>query len=179
MITPFKITYSWEERANPEDFSPDDYVDWSAIFQCLRHFLTLYKGEFVVQIGDRSLYFDFSPDLSTIFEALPEVLERLTVDTPSPVVLDFFEQGTDLAFLLERQGEIISLRFEKGRSVGAQFKKLPDTPFQLSATSFLSEWVRFARAVLDALVNLHPDIVKDDSYRQCIARLSAAESSYR
>jgi hypothetical protein len=177
MLTDFKITYSWEKRPDPEDFSENDYVDWSKIFQCLRRFLAFYKGEFVVHIGDLELYFDLDPDLSTIFEALPEVLESLTSDTVSLVVLDFFEQGTDIAFLLERHGETITLRFEKGLSVGYQFRGLPDTSFALSAITFLAEWIHFAEAILDALVALQPDIVNDESYRQYSARLIAAKPS--
>src|SRR5919109_1278575 len=98
MSNSFKITYSWEKRSEPYGFDEENYIDWSMLFSCLRRFLALYDGTFLVRINEFDLHFDLEPDLSTIFEELPGVLETLTANTDSPVELHLFEQGTDLIF---------------------------------------------------------------------------------
>ena len=142
-----------------------------ALILCLERFLAIYAGQFVVSINDLGLHFDFRPDLSTVFEELPDVLEALTSDTDAPVELHFYEQGTDLAFWLERHANIISIRFTKGLSVGRRFVDLPEVTYSVPANVFLDEWIRFAQAVLDALLALQPDLASDESYQEYHNRL--------
>jgi len=167
----FKITYSWEKQSTPSRFEAEDYVDVTPLVLCLERFLAIYEGQFVVHINDLDLHFDLRPDLSTVFEELPEVLEALTSDTDSPVELHFFEQGTDLSFWLERHANTISIRFGKGPSVGKRFADLPEATFSVPANVFLDEWIRFVQAVLDALLALQPDLANDESYQEYRNRL--------
>lgn len=176
MNVSFKITYCWEKRSDPSHFEEEDYVDVTALFLCLRRFLALYEGKFMVRVNDLDLLFDMDPDLSTIFEELPETLETLTSDTRSPVGLYFFEQGTDLTFWLERLADTINIRFAPGPYAGSQFINLPRSVFPISANVFLSEWVRFAQAALDALVELQPGLTEDESYKEYRGRLQAINS---
>ena len=143
---------------------------------CLERFLAIYQGQFVVHINGLDLHFDLRPDLSTVFEELPDVLEALTSDTDSPVELHFFEQGTDLAFWLERHANTISIRFTKGSSVGRRFVDLPEATFFVPANVFLDEWIRVAQAVLDALLALQPDLASDESYQEYRNRLLDLQS---
>lgn len=167
----FKITYSWEKRSVPQRFDEDDYVDLAAVVLSLEHFVAIYQGQFVVHIHDNDLLFDLRPDLTTIFEELPNVLEALTTKTKVPVKLHFYEQGTDLTFLLERQEDTIFIRFVKGPSVGKQFVNLPETTFSVHADLFLHEWVYFVRAVLKALITLQPELETEESYQQYLKRI--------
>jgi hypothetical protein len=175
MSNAFKITYKWEKRSDPYSFYEEDFVDYTVLFTCLRRFLALYDGTFVVRISELDLHFDLEPDFSIIFEELPDALEALLLNTDSPVELYFAEQGTDLKFLLERQADTISIRFVKGLTVGWEFESLPESVFSVSANVFLSEWVRFAQAVLDALVALQPDLTNDQSYQEYRNRLLALQ----
>jgi hypothetical protein len=173
----FKITYKWEKRSEPYRFDEEDYVDITVVDLCLERFLSLYEGTFVVHINDFDLLFDLHSDFSIIFEELPEVLEALTANTDSPVELYFAEQGTELIFQLARQADTISIRFVKGPGVGRRFADLPESIDLIAANVFLSEWVRFTQAVLDALVALQPDLTSDQSYQEYRDRLVALESA--
>ena len=176
MSESFKITYSWEKQSTPSRFEEGDFVDVNALVLSLERFLAIYAGQFVVSIDDLDLQFELRPDLSTVFEELPDVLEALTSDTDAPVELYFFEQGTDLAFLLERHANTISIRFTKGPSVGRRFDDLPEATFSVPSKVFLAEWSRLAQAVLDALRDLQPDLASDQSYQEYRNRLRALES---
>jgi len=151
-------------------------VDVNALVLCLERFLAIYTGQFAVHINDLDLHFDLRPDLSTIFEELPDVLKALTSDTEAPVELYFYEQGTDLTFWLERQANTISIRFTKGPSVGKQFADLPEATFSVPANEFLDEWIRFAQAVLDVLLALQTDLASDESYQEYRNRLLNLQS---
>lgn len=167
----FKITYFCEERGTPFHFDMEDYADVSPLYLCMERFLSAYQGEFVLKIGDIDLTFEFRPDLSTIFDELPNALETLTSETASPVELYFFEQGTDLTLWIERHLDIISLSFEKGPAVGKRFTDLTEERFSVPSHVFLSEWIRFAQSVLELLSNFQPDIANDESYQEYRNRL--------
>ena len=177
MSVSFKIEYSWEKQSTPSRFVEGDFVDVNALVLCLERFLAIYAGQFVVSINDLDLQFDLRPDLSTVFEELPDVTGVLTSDTDAPVELYFFEQGTDLALLLERHANTISIRFTKGPSVGRRFVDLPETTFSVPAKVFLTEWSGFAQAALDALLDLQPDLASDESYQEYRNRLLALQSA--
>ena len=172
----FKIVYQWEKRTQSLPFSEDDYVDATKLFLSLRHFLSDFQGKFTLHVGRLELDFDIGPDLSTVFEELPSVLEQLTTETQTPVELYFFEQGTDLMFLLQRQGEIISLWIEKKSSVGVRFANIPNRVVSISATDFLKEWIQFIKAVLNSLLDLDPTLMNDESYQMYLKRLFQIQS---
>ena len=177
MSVSFNITYSWKKQSTPSRFEAEDYADVTALVLCLERFLAIYMGQFVARLNDLDMHFDLRPDLSTIFEELPDVLEALTSDTTAPVELYFFEQGTDLTFWLERHANAISIRLAKGQSVGKRFADLPEATFSVPANVFLDEWIRFAQAVLDALLALQPDLANDESYQEYRDRLLSLQSA--
>lgn len=176
MLVNYCISFSFSRLREPLTFNPEDYAEWGPLFQSLRHFLSYYQGEFELQIADRCLHFEFDPDLSTIFEDLPSVLDRLTTDTTEPVYLDFFEQGTDLMLLLERRGVAVTIRFYIGDDAGRQFRDLPEFGFEVRATEFLVEWCRFAKAILAALGELQPEVTSTSEFQDYSAHLAAIET---
>lgn len=174
MSASFKITYQWEKRSEPYHFDEEDIVDASVLFICLERFLALYEGTFLVQINEFDLNFYLNPDLSTIFEELPDFLQTLTVNTDSPARLYFFEQGTELSFWVERQADTINIRLvDELRGGDRRETELPASVQSVPANVFLDEWIRFTRAVLDALVRLQPNLTDDQSYQEYRDRLSA------
>jgi hypothetical protein len=173
--TTIKITYSWKKRTIPNRFDEDDYADVTELFIGLRRFIALYDGHFVLHIAGYDLHFDFSPDLSTVFEELPVILESLTKPTREPVSLDFFEQGTDITLIMQRKGEDIHISFSGGDYMGDRFRDLPAGPIVVSAKEFLSEWLRFLHAVLAALVDVNPHLRTDQSYREYVDHLNKIE----
>lgn len=167
----FKVTYYWEKRATRLDFDEGNYADATELFLGLERFLATNQGHFVVYVDDFDLHFDLDPDLSTIFEELPEVLGDLTAETELPVELHFYEQGTDLIFLLERKGDTITIRFAKGPSVGKRFAHVPERTLAVPADVFIDQWVRFAQAILEGLVTLQPELKNDQSYQAYSGRV--------
>jgi hypothetical protein len=115
------------------------------------------------------------PDLSTIFEDIPLVLSQLTKDTHSPVEFDFFEQGTDVGMFMERQGNTIKVRFETSGASAMRFQFLPDTSISVSAWEFLAQWLQFIKTIIDALVELQPELVLDESYKEYVTSLKVVE----
>jgi hypothetical protein len=172
----FKITCSWTKHSQSFVFLEEEYEDVTPLFLALEHFLSVYEGKFVLQVGDLSLYFDLRPDLSTIFEDVLDVLESLTQETQTPAKIYFYEQGTDITLLLLRAGTTITIELVKGPSVGKQFAQLPDTPLSVWADMFLKEWVQFLQTVLNALVALQPELVNDESYQEYFDRLVCLEA---
>ncbi|HKX28673.1 MAG TPA: hypothetical protein VJ302_13320 [Blastocatellia bacterium] len=167
----FKITSWWRKREVRAYFEEQDYLDATALFVRLKQFSVDHHGEFAIHVNDLELRFDLDPDLSTIFEELPDVLEKLTSETTTPVDLNFFEQGTDLTFWMERKADHINVRFECGPYADKSFSKLPDLTFPISARMFLEEWIHFAQLILKALEDSHPKLIHDDSYREYRDRL--------
>jgi hypothetical protein len=171
MQIPFLITYHWDMRPHPRSFSPDDYLDASPVFIALRHFLAQYHGDFSFITYDQSIRFGLDPDLSTVFEELPEVLTQLCEDTADEVELAFFEQGTDLTLWLQRCGDAIYMRFAVGDHARAAFTHLPTTPLRVSAAMFLQAWHDFLVTVFTMLALLEPPLLHAPSYRMYRAHL--------
>lgn len=174
MSQTFEIFYWWEKLSKPSYFL--EIVDTTRVSVALDYFLSIYKGEFAISLQGHEACFDLRPDLSTIFEDIPLVLEKLTTDTESPVEFYFFEQGTEVGMWMERQGDQITVRFETATGSGEIYKFLPDTKIPVLADEFLDQWLQFVRAVLDALVNLQPDLVNDESYHTYRSQLDVVES---
>jgi hypothetical protein len=177
MSDSFKIIYNWEKQNEPYRFDEEDFSDITVVALCLERFLSIYEGTFLVRINEFDLLFYLDPDLSTIFEELPGVLEALTANTDSPVELRFFEQGTELSFWMERQADSINFRIVDELIDGKRSTELPVSVLPIQANVFLNEWVRFANAVLDALVELQPDLTGDQSYLEYRDRLLALEKA--
>lgn len=174
MSQAFEITYWWKKLSEPDYFL--EMVDATKISVSLDYFLSLYKGQFIISVQEYDVCFDLRPDLASIFEDIPFALEKLTKNTVSPVEFDFFEQGTDVGMLLERQADIIKVHFETGPGSNMQFKFLPNTNILVPANKFLEQWLRFIRAILDALVKLQPQLVNDESYKEYIIHLEVIEA---
>jgi hypothetical protein len=175
MSQAFEICYWWENLSKPGYCV--EMVDATRVFISLNYFFSIYEEEFVIHVQEYDACFDLRPDLSTIFEDIPVVLKQLTTDTKSPVEFDFFEQGTAVGMLMERQGDKITIRFEITPGSGEKFQFLPDTGIPVTSDEFIGQWLQFVRFVLDALVDLQPDIVNDESYQEYRTRLDIIKSS--
>ncbi|BAZ16003.1 hypothetical protein NIES4071_78760 [Calothrix sp. NIES-4071] len=173
MSQTFNISYWWEKLSEPDYFL--EIVDATKIFASLNYFMKRYKGQFIISVQEHDACFDLRPDLSTIFEDIPLVLEKLTKDTHSPVEFDFFEQGTDVGMLMERQGDLVKVRFEITEASAMKFQFLPNTNILVSVWEFLGQWLQFIKAILDAMVELQPELMKDESYKEYITHLRAVE----
>ncbi|MEQ8999790.1 MAG: hypothetical protein RID53_25175 [Coleofasciculus sp. B1-GNL1-01] len=174
MSQEFQISYWWKKRNKPGSFM--EIVDASKLSICLDYFLSIYQGQFTVSVQGHEACFDLDPDLSTIFETIPNVLTKLTKDTNHALEIDFFEQGTDVGMLMERQDNVIQIRFETAPGSGMRFKFLPDTYIPVQANQFLEQWLQFIRAVLKALLELQPELLSDESYQQYCTQLELVES---
>lgn len=178
-IEKFSISFSLGRLREPDQYDQDYYHEWGPLFQSLRQFLANYSGEFEIMIGDRRLHFNLDPDLSTIFDNIPDILQQLTADTIEPAYLHFFEQATDLMLILERRGAAINIRFYVGDFAGHQFRDLPDSGYEVMANEFLAEWCRFARAVLVALSDFQPELATTADFQAYCARLVSIEGQIR
>jgi hypothetical protein len=170
MVSAFEISYWWEKLKKTSYFV--EMVDATRVFISLNYFLSIYEGEFTIHVQGHNACFNLRPDLSTIFEDIPIVLEKLTIDTESQVEFDFFEQGTDVGIIIERQGDKIQIRFDISPGSSPNFQFLPESKFTVPAEEFIEQWLRFIRAILNALVDLQPELLNDKSYQEYYTRLN-------
>lgn len=173
----FEISHRQRPRAVPRPFDENDFADATRIFLALQRLLAREDGRFEIRIGSVVLPFDFDPDLSTVFEDLPDVLTTLKQKEGSSVELYFFEQGTDLTFTMERRKNEVELAVHPGSSTGTRYAKVANEPVAVSLTQFLHAWARFLDDVLAALRQVDPGIERDESYREYAARIKALGSS--
>lgn len=172
MLQNFKIEYAWWKRPGGSAYLAE-MVEATGLFVALRNFIAIYEGQFQVHIGNLILELDFQPDLSTIFEELPDALESLISKPQKPTEIYFFEQGTDLNLIITPDGPIVTIDFIKGHSVGPAFTSLPNTSGPLLIDQFLREWILFIRAILEALVLYEPSISSDESYQSYCTRFDS------
>lgn len=174
-VEPFSLRFSWRRRGHPWVVDDDAVAGWSALFRSLQRFLSIFDGEFVLQIGDLPLEFDLDPDLSTVIESLPPILEGVASGEQAQRLI-FFEQGTDVTLILIPRGRLLFVRFERGLSLGQRFERLPDQAGPVGRERFVREWVMFIDAVLAELVGLEPNLLRDPSYRAYTERLREIET---
>ena len=175
MISEFRITYSWRRRAEPCEFSGEYYLDAPPLQAGLGYFARVYQGLFTLHFDDLSLDFDFDPDLTILFFFIPGALERLLARHEEQQDIYFCQHGTEVRLLLQAADEAVALRLKKGNS---QFSHTPDdAPMFVSLVAFVSEWVGFAGAVLEAVRALQPGLEGDQLYQEYKMRLLDIESA--
>jgi hypothetical protein len=77
----------------------------------------------------------------------------------------------ELGLYLNRRGDTIRITFLEG----SRKTEISSSAYEVDARQFLREWVRFLKAVLDAMAHFQPEIVGDASYREYRATLELVE----
>jgi hypothetical protein len=170
----FKILYQWENREEPGYYNA--WVDVEQIYNSLKFFLTKYAGEFQICVDNDLTYLDLSPDLSTIFKHIPTVLETLEKNENIPVMFYFFEEGTMLKMWMERQGEYISVRFDIAPGTSLNHAHMPQEDVLVPAHEFLSEWAKFIQDILQAILQIQPELAEEESFITYSSRINAVSS---
>ena len=93
-------------------FEEDDVVDATKLQFALLKFARSQNRYWSVLINELELLFQYNPDLTTIFDEIPDVLEELLRNGQTPAELYFFEQGTDLSLWFSRDEDTIWVTFE-------------------------------------------------------------------
>ena len=166
----FSIDHWWQEREVPQRYS---YPAHTPIREALHAFLGKYEGGFTLYVQEEEATFALRPDLSTIFDDLPENLTALK-RAERPVELDFFEQGTGVLVHLRSDPHRIGVRFELTSGFGEAYRTLWDEEIGVRAEDFFEAWRAFMGHVLDAIVGVSPAIASDPDfvrYRDAIAAL--------
>lgn len=179
MSAQFDISYDLTPRAAPRSFDEAEFEDASRLFLALQRLLALEEGQFQIRAGELVLPFDFDPDLSTVFDDLPEVLHALKGREGATSELHFFEQGTDLTFSMRRLKNDVEVVLHRGPSSGSRYSKVSPQPVTVALTGFLHAWAHFLEDVLAALRRVDPGIERDESYQAYAARISSLTSSNR
>jgi len=122
-------------------------------------------------INGLELPFEFNPDLTTIFDDIPDVLEALLQDGKEAIELYFFEQGTNLSLRFRRDGEKIFVEFKDVETSGKRFRQLPTEPQAISAFDFHSAWFLFLDKLLKTLIQRNPRLAYERSYLDYIYRV--------
>ena len=161
-----KIFYiQCKEPAKSWRFDGSNIVDITQLELALWKFAKEHNRYWSIFVNGFELPFEYEPDLTTIFDELPQVLEDLLREDEEPAVLDFFEQGTNLILSLRRDGENILVEFQKLPPLtGKRFEHLPETPQAILASDFYSAWFEFLDELLETLVQQEPSLAHDESY---------------
>jgi len=115
-------------------------------------------------INGIELPFEYNPDLTTIFDDIPDVLEYLLQDGKEAVELFFFEQGTNLSIWFRRDSETIIIELKDVETSGKRFRHLPTEPQTISAFDFYSAWFLFLDKILKTLIQQNPQLAYARSY---------------
>jgi hypothetical protein len=176
----FEISYGWTKREEP--LCKTGWIDTEPVLNAFEVFLGVCQGEFEIRVDRYGIPLDLDPDLSTIFEYIPSILESLEKDTDAPVMFDFFEQGTEFEMWMERAGEFVKLWFViiggGGRTEMTVPQKHygPRLEFLIPSHEFLGEWVRFTNAILKAMLELQPELEQEASYVRYSNRINGIAS---
>ena len=154
-----------EGLAKSWPFDENDVVDVTELQLALLKFATGKNRYWSIFINGLELPFQYSPDLTAIFNEIPDVLEELLQNGKGPVELYFFEQGTDLSLWFSRNGETILVTFEKHGFCGEPYDHLPEAESQaISTVEFYLTWFRFLDELLASLVQENPRLAEAPSY---------------
>ena len=146
-------------------FEENDVVDVTELQIALLKFATGKNRYWSIFINGLELPYQYSPDLTTIFDDIPDVLEDLLQNGKEPVELYFFEQGTDLSLWFVRDGETIWITFEKHGFCGKPYEHLPENePQTILAVDFYSAWFLLLDELLESLVKETPHLAESQSY---------------
>ena len=152
-------------QAKPWPFEENDVVDVTELQIALLKFATGKNRYWSIFINGLELPYQYSPDLTTIFDDIPDVLDDLLQNGREPVELYFFEQGTDLSLWFVRNGEAIWVTFEKHGFCGKPYEHLPEYESQaILSVDFYSAWFLFLDELLESLVKENRHLAEAQSY---------------
>jgi len=145
----------------------------SALEFALWKFTDEHNRGWSIFVNGLELQFEYSPDLTTIFIELPNVLEALLQNTKEAVILDFFEEGTALTLCLKREDNKIKVEFQKIPPLTApRFAHLPSEPQPVFAIDFYMAWLDFLDEFLESLVKQNPQLAGEQSYLEYEYRIN-------
>ena len=158
----YQIRYHWTLRPVPHA-PPEEYLsELPPLGAVLMRFNHAYHGEFHVPLGEGELTFLLEDDFVIVFDQLPGWLGRLG-DSDGTTAILFGSQGTELLLHATRQQQIITIAAE---SID------PENPLSptlravcVPVTEFLTAWIDFIVAVLDALAAFDPAISRDEEWQ--------------
>jgi len=154
-----------KEPAKSWCFNGSDIVGITKLELALWKFAKEHNHHWSIFVNGFELPLEYEPDLTAIFDDLPQVLEDLLRKDEEPAVLDFFEQGTNLILSLRCDGENILVEFQKLPPLtGKRFAHLPETPQSILASDFYEAWLGFLDGLLETLVQQEPSLATDESY---------------
>jgi hypothetical protein len=150
-------------------FDESNFPGWAPLAKALFKLVYSTSCRWCVEIGDYAIEFGCDPDLVTVFDRIPDMLEHIDRRGRGYYGLYFFEQGTDLNMRVRAVGEDVEISFQRFDQAGR--RRLPKGPVRVSADAFLRGWVRFAAEVLRRVVAVAPEFCAGDDYQQYCDRL--------
>ena len=130
-------------------------------------------------INEEELPFEYEPDLTTIFNEIPEVLELLLQENKEPAILDFFEQGTSIVLSMKRKNDTIWVEFQKTSPLtGKRFDHLPEEPQPVLVRDFFEAWFQFLDDILKTLTRQEHNLETELSYMYYSNRINKIKEKF-
>lgn len=143
-------------------------------------FATEYNRRWSIFINEEELPFEYEPDLTTIFNEIPEVLELLLKENEEPAILDFFEQGTSIVLSMKRKNDIIWVEFQKTPPLtGKRFNHIPEEPQPVLVRDFYEAWFQFLDEILQTLTRQEHNLKTDPSYIYYSSRINKIKEKFQ
>lgn len=162
-IVNFQI--DWDDRIKLDNdkiqFDPEDFTEWSTLHQLVFKLSSFYECPWFIVIDNYRLQFNYRPDLTTVFFKLPDMLEFIIYNELGQYSLYFYEQGTDLALIIENCGTYVTLLLKKYEY--SRFGLLPTEKMLVQKDVFCRSWIKFIRKVLKEVAEDNPDYIADIS----------------
>ena len=131
-------------------------------------------------INGVELPFEYEPDLTTIFNEVPDVLELLLKQNEEPAILDFFEQGTSIALSMKRKNDTIWIECQKTPPLtGKRFNHIPEEPQPVLVCDFYEAWFQFLDEILKTLTRQEHNLEIDLNYIYYSNRINKIKEKVR
>jgi hypothetical protein len=174
----FRISFEWKPREKKYD-QPERPSSWPVVYLGLLSFLDDFEGTFCLHFDDTEVVFELEADLLRVFEALPKELVGVLRKDDLPHALDFTDQATAVLVTLVPHDQQLTIEFKPFVEPPEYYYQFFGRQFHVSTAQFISEWVRFASAVLDAVLEHDPSVTEDPEVKRYSERLEALRSAVK
>ncbi len=174
----FHISFGWKRREKIYD-KPERPSSWPVLFAALVTFFDDYEGTFCLHLDDTKVEFDLEWDLPRVFESIPKELEGVLHNNGLPHALDFTGQTTAVLVTLVPHDQQLTIEFKPFVEPPEYYYQFFGRQFHVNTAQFISEWVRFASAVLDAVREHDPSVTEDPEVKRYTERLEALRNAVK
>lgn len=174
----FRMSFEWKAGRKRYD-EPERPTTWPAVFLALISFLDEHQGTFSLWFDDTEIEFSLEWDLSIIFEYLPRELEKIEREEHTTHFIAFADQSPAVSIAMTRHDQRLAVELVPILDASKYYAQFFGKTFHVDAAEFISEWVRFASTVLDAVLEYAPSFKDNPEIKAYADHLELVNSAVK